>query len=804
MIPGSANPLLLVSAAEAGGYTIDRSLRFNQGDSAYLSRTPLSAGNSKEWSLSFWVKRGTSTSSDVGLFSTFAGSNPATTAYFNSVSGITFYDYSSSYQFRLLTTQIFLDCSAWYHLVFIVDTTHATASERVRLYVNGSRITVFDNEIYPPQGVDTDWNSTTEHQIGNHATYFSGYLADIYHIDGQALDQYSFGFFDENGIWQPKAYTGSYGTNGFHLPLNNNSTAAALGTDTSGNNNDWTVNNISVAAGADNDSLVDVPTNGTETDTGSGGEVRGNYATLNPLISTSSTLSNGNLDYASTATYQSSYGTIAVRTGKWYCEGTVGSFATDATIGVSSAPFSTTTFVGGSATSRGYEGAAGRIYSGGGFFAYGATYGAGDVIGVAFDAETGKLWFAKNGTWQASGNPATGTNPAVYLSTGIDYLFGVAAGNGGTWSCNFGQRPFAYTAPSGFKALNTANLPAPVVTKPSEYMDVKLYSGNGGTQTITGLEFSPSLVWYKSRNNVGNHALFDVVRGATKRLISNDTAAEDTRSGVTAFNSDGWTEGSFDNQSGYTYVAWTWDAGSSTVTNTDGSITSSVRANPSAGFSIVTWTGNGSLNQTIGHGCGSTPSFIIAKMRTGSTSPNWQVYHQVTGSSRTLYLDTTTTGDTRSNYWGTPSSTTFGVQSYDGVNANGYTYVAYVFAPVAGYSSFGYYTGEVTFFTGSGFTPGPFIYTGFKPRWILIKNISVSSASTNWVIKDSSRPNYDPATGSLYANLADAEDNIISKYIEIHSNGFRIRGINEGINGNGHAHIYAAFAEHPFKYARAR
>jgi len=285
--------------------------------------------------------------------------------------------------------------------------------------------------------------------------FLDGYLADVHLIDGQALDPHQLrSSSTPTACGNPSTLRGlTYGTNGFHLDFSDNSTAAALGTDTTGKGNNWTVNNISVTAGAGNDSLVDSPTNGTQTDTGAGGEVRGNYATLNPLISTGSTLSNGNLDYASNATYQSAFSTIGVATGKWYFEGTVGILAVDATIGVGYAPFTTSTYVGGSLTSWGYEALNGDIYNNAVPSAYGATYGAGDVIGVAFDADTGKLWFAKNGTWQASGDPATGVNPAVTLTTGIDYFFGVAAGNTGTWACNFGQRPFAYTAPSGFKAL---------------------------------------------------------------------------------------------------------------------------------------------------------------------------------------------------------------------------------------------------------------------------------------------------------------------------------------------------------------
>jgi hypothetical protein len=545
------------------------------------------------------------------------------------------------------------------------------------------------------------------------------------------------------------------------------------------------------------DSLLDSPTNGTQTDTGAGGEVRGNYATLNPLKKGDMTLSNGNLDIVSTGSYALALGTIGVSSGKWYFESTINNSNTSNAIGIAKDGADLNAYPGANDSLSWVYLADGRKVNGGTRSSYGDSYGSGDVIGVALDADGGNLYFYKNGVVQNSGTAAyTGLTSGPYFPCVADD----SNGNQMDQSLNFGQRPFAYTAPSGFKALCTTNLSDPTIADGSTAMDAVTYVGNGGTQTISGLNFSPSLVWYKSRNNAGNHALFDIVRGATKRLISNDTAAEDTRSGVTSFNSDGWTEGSFDNQSGYTYVGWTWDAGSSTVTNTDGSITSQVRANPTAGFSIVGYTGT-FANATVGHGLGVAPSMIIIKERSQGTG-GWIVYHASIGSGGALYLNLTQQVVTTSSFFNStsPTSTVFSLGSNGEVNDNGETNIAYCWAPVEGYSAFGSYT-------GNGISEGPFIYTGFRPAFIIYKSSTNSGASDDWYIRDYTRLGYNafPDVNNnpdLEANSTDSENN--NGPVDILSNGFKIRNNNPGHNDNNASYIWAAFAEHPFKIARAR
>ena len=783
------------------GYQIQRSVRLNSADSAYLSRTPSTTGNRRTWTWSGWVKQSNVITGYNHLFTNVNGiiirlaQNPGNNRRidFSSFNG-------SGFNWQLVTTAEFRDPSAWYHLVFVLDTTQATSSDRAKIYVNGVLQNAFNIAIYPTQNYQDTVNNTVSHRIGDYngtnSTFFlNGYLADVHFIDGQALAASDFGEFDDNGVWQPKAYTGSYGTNGFHLPFSDNSTAAALGTDTSGNSNTWTVNNISVTADAGNDSLVDVPTNGTETDTGAGGEVRGNYATLNPLNKGSTvTLSNGNLDFASGAVYNSAFSTIGVTSGKWYMEATAGTFANDFVLGISNDVVGST-YVGGTSGSYAYEAANGAKYNNTSSTTTGySTYTTGDIISVAFDADNGKVFFAKNGVWQESGNPATGANPAYSGLTAGPYFFGCSAGNGGTFTgANFGQRPFAYTAPSGFKALCTTNLPDPVVAKPSEVMDVALYTGNGSTQTISGLEFSPDLVWIKNRAAADNNKLLDTVRGATEELESNTTDAEVTNAdGLTAFNSDGFDLGvdAEYNTNTEAYVAWTWDAGSSTVTNTDGSITSQVRANASAGFSIVTYTGNGTAGATVGHGLGVEPHFIICKSRSGSTG--WLVYHKSLGNTNYLILNATDASAAAAGAWNntTPTSSVFTIGTGSFVNTNGATQVSYCFAPVDGYSAFGSYTGSAD---------GPFVYTGFRPRWVLTKR---TDSAENWIIHDTARDQYNVTTKELIPNSTSAEGSTTP--FDILSNGFKLRDSGGSINASGGTYIYAAFAENPFKTARAR
>jgi hypothetical protein len=556
-----------------------------------------------------------------------------------------------------------------------------------------------------------------------------------------------------------------------------------------------------VAAG--NDSLVDSPTN-YGTDTGVGGEVRGNYCTLNPLAKGGDIQAptNGNLQVTSSGSgYGLILGTIGVSTGKWYWEVTTTS--ANCATGIATNQANLASYGGADAYSwvwASYSGGSNKRNNNSAS-SYGSILANGDVVGIAFDADSGTLTFYKNGVSQ--GNAYTGIAAGTYLPVLGDETTAANI----DLTANFGQRAFAYTAPSGFKALNTQNLPAPLVMKSNTVMDVLLWTGNGASsRSLTGLNFSPDFAWIKRRNSAAAHTLWDSVRGlgSNKELSSSDTAAEGTTveavnyGYVSALNSNGLTvntgaiNAAYVNANSDTYVGWTWDAGTSTVSNTQGSITSQVRANPTAGFSVVTyeptsgWTSN--TNATVGHGLGVKPALIIAKNT--ERSIYWSVYHSALGAASWLRLNTTDAAVT-TTVWGNPAveptSTvfTFGDDASVGYWANE-RIVAYVFSPVVGYSSFG----SVTL---NGTTDNAFAYLGFRPAFVCIKRVDGTST---WSTFDSKRDTYNVSQNILDLDSSGAER--VVGVIDMLSNGFKVR---YGISGTW---LYMAFAESPFNYSRAR
>jgi hypothetical protein len=361
--------------------------------------------------------------------------------------------------------------------------------------------------------------------------------------------------------------------------------------------------------------------------------------------------------------------------------------------------------------------------------------------------------------------------------------------------------PFAYTPPTGFVALNTFNLPTPTIgatasSQANDYFDVSLWTGNGTSQSITNSgSMQPDFVWYKGRSTTFNHGLFDSIRGTLQRLSSNLTSAESTTAGsLTAFNSNGFSVGSDAgaNQNTDTYVGWQWRASNATaVTNTAGSITSTVSANTTAGFSIVTFTTQPSGTGTVGHGLGVAPSLIIQKIRT--LSADWYVYNASIGAGNILKLNTTDASTAGSTIWNSTAPTS-SVFSLGNGWAGSYSTVAYCFAQVAGYSAFGSYV-------GNGVADGPFIYTGFRPRYYILKNITNAQS---WSVQDTSRSPYNVGSAVLLPNSSSAELTG-TDFVDILSNGFKIRHSSSGNNNNsGDTYIYMAFAENPFKYANAR
>ena len=786
-------------------YQISRSLRFNAADTTYLSRT-VSTSNRRTWTFSAWIKKSTEDTFQ-GIFSA-SPSSPTTLSAIriqsNTLSLIAISE--GSYQNYIFGTMSLADPSAWYHIVVVADTTNGVSTDRYRLYVNGNRLAV-GAESTVARNFETYVNSSsyTNHigginDQGTMSSKFTGYMAEIHFIDGQALTPSSFGEYDINtGVWEPKAYGGSYGTNGVYLNFSNNTntTAATLGADSSGNGNNWTPNNFSVTAGAGNDSHVDTPTP-YGTDTGVGGEVRGNYCTLNPKTVHYATLTytNGNLEGAATGGgWSGMHGTIGVSTGKWYWEVTIGA-GTGIFVGIAR---TTTDF--SSINPQNISGTIVYFMQGGNKrvdgtdTAYGASGNVGDTIGVALNLDANTITFYKSNVSQGAISLAGTT-----LSGTIIVPFNAVATSPTNAICNFGQRPFAYTAPSGFKALCTTNLPTPTIgataaTQANKFFAPITYTGNGTTQNIN-VGFQPDFVWNKCRSTGYSHYLQDTVRGANKVLRSATTGAETTETdAIMSFISSGFIAGgnAATNYPNDTYVAWNWKAGGTAVTNTAGSITSTVSANPTAGFSIVTYTNASS--GTVGHGLGVAPAMVIYKDRTNS-GVNWIVLHQSLTNMSNYYLRLNTTDGvaTGITLGGSPTSSV--IYTNTNVIQNGAASLAYCFAEVEGYSKFGSYV-------GNGSTDGPFQHCGFRPAFIMWKNAISASQAGNWFMLDDIRDPLNTASRFLVANGADAESNI--GVVDFLSNGFKLKYAGGGsVNFSTDTYIFMAFARNPFKYSLAR
>ena len=795
-LPVEINPLEMGSITS--GYQISRSVRLRQSASAYFNRTTTGSGSNTISTISLWVKRGLiSFATNQVLFgSERAASSNGFTIWIDANDVLNWQTNQSggATSLQLTTTQVFRDPSAWYHLVFAIDTTQATAANRAKIYVNGVQITSFSTTTYPAQNASI-WLGTSGlvnyiGRVSSSAIWFlDGYLAEYNVINGQQLTPSSFGSVDTNGIWQPKAYTGTYGTNGFYLKFTDNSaaTATTIGKDYSGNGNNWTPNNISVTAGTTYDSMIDSPTVSA---------TASNYAVLNPVYPVGSgvTISNGNLNWSSTSAY-ASVGNFAISSGKYYWEITAGTFLSSSlVIGIAAVSVGTTPqhWVTGS-YGWGYIDD-GRKINNNSATSYGATYTTGDIIGVALDLSGGNLTFYKNGVSQ--GVAYSGLSLSLSYAALLDSITASTV----TATANFGQRPFSYTPPTGYVALNTYNLPAATITNGATVMAASTYTGTGATQSIVNsgnnaaaTTFKPDMVWLKSRSIVAGHEVIDSVRGPQLTIYPNLTNAEGSVSSVTAFNSNGFTVGTDtgSNTNAATYVGWQWQAGQGTTSsNTNGSITSTVSVNQSAGFSIVTYTATGSF-ATVGHGLGVAPSFIIIKNRASGTT-NWPVYHVSTGNTGCTFLNLTNAFASSANLFNntTPTSTVFSVSS--NTNLPSGATIAYCWSEVAGYSKFGSYT-------GNGSADGNFIFTNFRPRFVMIKRTDTTG---NWYIWDTSRNTYNVIGEELYPNLNNAGSTATD--LDILSNGFKLRNTTADFNASGGTYIYAAFAENPFNISRAR
>ena len=774
----SNNLLMGAAGAADGGYTIDQSIRFNDNDSAYLSRTSGATGDRQKWTFSAWVKRG-NLSSNQRLFHDSGNTN------------FIMFGYSSNNEFRVYlgadirTTALFRDPSAWYHLVVAVDTTQATSSDRVKIYQNGVQITSFSTAGYPSLNYNTIFNNSgTTYQISGQSVseYFDGYISEFHWIDGQALDPTDFGEYNDDGVWVPKAYAGTYGTNGFYITGED---SADLGKDYSGNGNDFTSSGLT-----SDDQRGDTPTL--------------NYPTISPISvwdGPNAILSEGNLrteNNASTTYFGNTLTMQPPQTGKWYFESSI----------VTAGQFS----FGIEATNKDFytSGSPGQQSTGYAIFSNGAgtratrnnntntntrtADTAGDVFQIAMDCDEGEVWLGRNNTWYGGGDPSAGTTPTYTFDAALEYAIVLTSGTNGNGSIRYVQGPdWTYTAPTAFKELNTANLPTPAIKDGSAYFQTTTYTGAGYPTEVNqsgNSTFQPDFVWIKRRNAAVRHDLFDAVRGGSSILESSDTRAENIVSGALTFDSDGFTAAADPifgdtGSSGNTFVGWQWLAANGTASNTDGTITSTVSANTTAGFSIVRAASMAGAGGTIGHGLSQAPDMVIGRMQ--SEVFNWWVWHQgLSGGTYSMKLnDTSAQAAVATVYTAEPTSTVINTgASWTGGNPA----IFYCFHEVEGFSKFGKYT-------GNGSADGSFIYTGFSPAFVIIK---CSSVANSWTMYDTTRQPYNANGRYILAESTAAEVASTTVEIDILSNGFKARDNQNNINGSGRSYIYLAFAEHPF------
>jgi hypothetical protein len=821
-----------------------QSLRFDPASNPSLTKTPSSASNRKTWTLSFWTKR-CGLGGDKIVFNAGVTGTDEIDIFFPS-DNFMVSDRSGK---QIKTNAVYRDVSSWYHFVIVMDTTEATDTNRLKLYVNGVQETSFNSPVYPTLNQEFSVNNTKVHYVGTRSlgdNDYDGYLAEMNLIDGTALDASYFGEF-KNGVWIAKRYTGSYGTNGFRLQFNQTGTGTAssstIGADTSGNANHFTSSGI-VASDCD---MPDSPEN--------------NFATFNGVDTRfRSELAEGNLNLRATTYSSGNWGhsicTFKIpSSGKWYIEAyglnITGNNTSSIGIMDRNVVSTSATQVNYSITTdEGFDGIRQGHYSSPfmRIIVDGTTSGSdisftnqSAISALAIDVDNGYIYVGGNDgtggtgseiTWRdyadgstgssnvdpTSGSSGTGgiartftnndiilcdvsvsgdnsSKSQVYLNAGQDSSFAGNLTAQGNSDAN-GVGDFYYQVPDGYLALCTSNLPEPTIspnadTQSDDYFNTVLYTGTGSSgQAITGVNFQPDWLWIKKRSGASSHNVFDSVRGVAKRLITNGTSAEDEPNQITSFDTDGFTINS-GNDSGATYVSWNWKAGGTAVSNTDGSITSSVSTNTDAGFSIVSYTGTGGT-ATVGHGLGAIPKLIISKTRNVVNS--WTVYAEPVGNDKRLILNSTNAAGTDAA-WGntTPTSSVITLGSAD-TNGSGNTYIAYCFASVEGYSKFGSYT-------GNGSTDGTFVYTGFRPAFIIFKN--TSSGSTNWIIKDTVRDTSNQMDIGLEANTSDAEESSLAS-VDFLSNGMKIRSTGSFSNTSGDSYIYMAFAEVPFKYSTGR
>jgi len=754
---------------------ITNSCKFDKSvGNQHIYRTPVATGNRRLMTLHCAVKRGALNggSGYQYFMGSTDGSGYDNGLHFGPNDNLRFNHAGNENTFGFTTTQVFKDTSAWYWITLILDTENATASERIRLYVNGSRVTSFSSYT-ATQNTDLNLGVTGWNQFFGLGYYggaygpFDGYIADVHWVNGLALDPASFGQFKDN-VWTPKQYAGSYGTNGLHLEFKD---SGSLGLDTSGNGNTCNVGGMSNPVQS-----ADTPMN--------------NYATLNPLdksgsltLTNANTRTSGGVQYTVRATMEAFGGA--------YFETSVESVGyLYVGLGTKDMPLS-----GG--TSAYFYGAYHHspnnliyIYKAGTlmFNVSGTGWGIGYVWRFAY--KNGNLWIGNASGWLDSsggftGDPAAGANPTM---TGVptSTLFPTFNNQSATYLFKSGAMGFTYTLPTGFKALCTANLDDPPFTNSKEGFEALTRTGTGvstNVQTSNIPVSSGALVVSKARDAAEWWNWFDTERGAGKGLHSNQAVAEGTYTQeLTAFLSNGYTvvNGLSEygmNISGRSYVDYV------------------IRKGAKYGIDVMTWTGDGTTPRSIPHSLGAVPEMGIVKCR--SYAYQWPVYHKALPTAYALYLNSTNAQAIYAqDFPAAHTATHFVVGCSTDVNYYGQTYVAYLFRSIPGFSKvFGY--------TGNGSTDGTFVHLGFKPAFVLLK--CTSNAGTSWGVFDMARDTYNPEIRYIFANESTVEQTSTSYYaLDAVANGLKFRQTHTPINASGYTYIGIAFAQSPFKYANAQ
>ena len=825
---------------------------------ARLTRTVGTVDSNVHWTLNFWIKRSAiegknpvSSARPLDVFTPRSGTSGSVLHEFQ-------FGASGSYgagdafaitntntgAYILSTNNLFRDTSAWYNIHIQADLDNGTAGEKLKIFINGTEASynVDNRSSYTSLAgmVAGAWT------IGDYYGYgypIQSYFAQWCYIDGTTVAASEFGE-TKNGVWIPKDPSGlTFGSEGFLL---NFESSSDLGNDSSGNNNDWTSSNL-----ATHDQMLDSPTFGSE---GSA-----NFCTMNPLSTTtqsSVTAKEGNLFLDGSTLSPSSYeggqlANMGVRSGKWYWEVYLsggGSTTTDRgwSIGIASTgnlgEISGTYGPRCGADSNGYafsNYSSLGIYHDGSITSYGSAPADTNIIGMALDLSSpgsGSLTIYINDSSEGvavDGSIADahwvpyiglqGGNVSSYDATanfGQDSTFAGAKTAGGNADSN-GYGDFFYAPPSGHLALCAGNLPTaeevdPAQTDdnyPSKLFSPLIWTGDGNTsRAITGLGFQPDWLWFKSRSSAFSHRLYDTSRGigstGGKRLFSNTDGAEtDQTSGqdISAVGSDGFTLGASSNlytndtNSGGLQAGWFWRAnGGTTSSDASGDITSVGQADPSGCFSIVTYTGSGTANNTVAHHLSQAPSVAIFKRRGGTK--DWMV---TAGTSymNTRYLqlndtDAATTGlyNSGRTFSSSAGASLMTLEGATEQNGSGYSMVAYFFSNCEGYIKIGEYE-------GNGNADGSFVYTGLRPAWIMLKR---TDSTGNWHVFNNKVPGYNTITSMLWANTSDDEDTASSNAVDFLSNGFKIRTAAAEMNTSSGVFIYLAFAKNPFQYATAR